>query len=138
MLIILVTIIVGIATVVALTTFSKGLTQSNVNAVRQDVMTIAAAGQGWYQKPDMFDGGGHDFSAVTFEDARIMNRGISSDALTVWNENGTYVIESRSTNQFTVKAYPNSDGAYDRTDPLSATDGEALTAVVKTSEVQWQ
>ncbi|MDZ7806938.1 MAG: hypothetical protein U5K71_07465 [Gracilimonas sp.] len=47
LLVILVTIIVGIATVVAINTFGSAADSANLDAVRQDVATIAASAQGY-------------------------------------------------------------------------------------------
>lgn len=48
LLVILVTIIVGIATVVAINTFGSSAEQANLDAVRQDIAQIATAAQAWY------------------------------------------------------------------------------------------
>lgn len=66
LLVILVTIIVGIATVVAINTFSSAADSANLDAVRQDVANIAASAQGYYMKPTQLGGGGQTFASVTF------------------------------------------------------------------------
>jgi Tfp pilus assembly protein PilE len=68
LLVILVTIIVGIATVVAINTFGAAADSANVDAVRQDLASIAAAAQGYYMKPEMLGGGGRTFEGITFND----------------------------------------------------------------------
>lgn len=47
LLVILVTIIVGIASAVAITTFSSASDSSNVDAVRQDMLSIGSTSQGY-------------------------------------------------------------------------------------------
>ncbi|MDZ7757448.1 hypothetical protein [Rhodohalobacter sp.] len=67
LLVILVTIIVGIATVVAINTFGSAADSANVDAVRQDMASIAAAAQGYYMKPQMLGGGGRKFDGIDFQ-----------------------------------------------------------------------
>ncbi|MEX0639177.1 MAG: hypothetical protein WD094_01850, partial [Balneolaceae bacterium] len=86
LLVILVTIIVGIATVVAINTFGTAADSANLDAVRQDVAQIAAASQSFYMKPTMLGGGGRSFSAVTFNDFAFAASDISDDCLTAVNE----------------------------------------------------
>ncbi|HYX08702.1 MAG TPA: hypothetical protein VE912_18365, partial [Bacteroidales bacterium] len=56
LLVILVTIIVGVATVVALNVFGNSASNANLDAARQDVLQIATSAQGWYIKPNMMGG----------------------------------------------------------------------------------
>lgn len=116
LLVILVTIIVGIATVVAINTFGSAADSANLDAVRQDVASIAASAQGFYMKPTMLGGGGNSFApggnSITFEDIAFAANGISSDGLTAQNENGFYVISGASNTEFTVTAHPSSDESY--------------------------
>jgi Tfp pilus assembly protein PilE len=143
LLVILVTIIVGIATVVAINTFGSAADSANIDAVRQDVATIAASAQGYYMKPAMLGGGGRTFDAgdsdddntgITFNDIAFASNGIDADGLQAWNENGVYVISARGENAFTITAHPASrmtnapDADETATDPLVATVGpDALT-----------
>lgn len=108
LLVILVTIIVGIATVVAINTFSSAADSANVDAVRNDLGSIAASAQGYYMKPEMLGGGGNDFSSITFND--ITFSGTVNNDTEAQNENGTYTISGRQTGQFTVTAAPASAG----------------------------
>ncbi|SMO85267.1 hypothetical protein [Fodinibius sediminis] len=68
LLVILVTIIVGIATVVAINIFGQSANNANVDAARQDVLTLAAMSQGWYIKPTMLGGGGGTFANIDVDD----------------------------------------------------------------------
>jgi type II secretory pathway pseudopilin PulG len=65
LLVILVTVIVGIATVVAINTFGSASKSANIDAVNNDVASIAASAQAYYTKPSMMGGGGNSFSPVT-------------------------------------------------------------------------
>ena len=56
LLVILVTIIVGIATVVAINTFGTAADNANIDAVRNDMTAIASGAQSYYMKPAMLGG----------------------------------------------------------------------------------
>ena len=96
LLVILVTILVGIATVVAMNVFGTSAEEANRDAVRQDLLQGATAAQGIWTKPEMLDGAGQDFTNL--EDAVLLRRlGMplsyaSDEADDGTNENGTYSI----------------------------------------------
>lgn len=115
LLIILVTIIVGIATVVAINTFSSAADSANLDAVRQDLASIAASSQGYFMKPTALGGGGNTFDGLTFKNIAFGGT-IDGDFL-AHNQNGTYQINggsaiSGSATTFTVTAYPSSASGY--------------------------
>ncbi len=112
LLVILVTIIVGIATVVAINVFGTSAESANRDAVRQDVLTIAAAAQGWYIKPDMMGGGGNSFAGMTFRDINFSAEEINTAGTTAENMNGTYIIDTSAGSSFTVTSHPSSDPTY--------------------------
>ncbi|MCH8486772.1 MAG: hypothetical protein LAT75_07895 [Candidatus Cyclonatronum sp.] len=96
----MVTIIVGIATVVAINIFGTSATQANEDAVRQDMITIAAQAQAWYARPEMLGGGGRkyddfDFSKIGFA-CDFETTGEGDNATTNFdeceNENGLYTF----------------------------------------------
>ena len=111
LLVILVTIIVGIATVVAINTFSNAADSANLDAVRNDLAQIAASAQGYYLKPEMLGGGGNDFDDITFNNITFASTDISTNGLTAENDNGCYVIVAPSSNaqNVVVNARPSSE-----------------------------
>jgi len=125
LLVILVTIIVGIATVVAINTFGSAADAANIDAVRNDVAAIASGAQGYFMKPTMLGGGGRTFTGITFEDFGFAANGISGDGLTAQNENGFYVISGVGADQFTITAHPASDEDY----VAGAVDADGLLTV---------
>ena len=121
LLVILVTIIVGIATVVAINIFGTAAEQANRDAVRQDLLSAAAQAQGIFARPEMMQGVGRDFSNL--EDIRKLM--IPGDERTtedrVYNENGEYTIDGDG-NSLTITGYPSSgDGTDDDTIELVIT-----------------
>ena len=112
LLVILVTIIVGIATVVAINTFGAAADSANLDAVRQDLAQIGAAAQGFYMKPAMLGGGSRSFDGITFNDMAFPAAGISADGDEAQNENGRYVITTAEGQELTITAHPASDDTY--------------------------
>lgn len=133
LLVILVTIIVGIATVVAINTFSSSFDSANVDAVRQDVAQIAASAQSYYMKPTMLGGGGKDFSGITFEDITFAADNMNNDGTIAWNENGTYEITSTGTGTINISATPSSSDGYS----AGTTGSDPLTAEIVPDDMTW-
>ena len=65
LLVILVTIIVGIATVVAINIFGTAAEQANEDAIRQDLLTATTQLQGLWARPAMMGGLGGSFTNDT-------------------------------------------------------------------------
>lgn len=135
LLVILVTIIVGIATVVAINTFGSAADSANLDAVRQDVASIAAAAQGFYMKPTMLGGGGNTFTGITFNSMAFAADSVSSDGLTAINANGRYIIDPSAGTNITVVAHPSSRIEGEVT--LSATADNTLGATITEGTVDW-
>ena len=115
LLVILVTIIVGIATVVAINTFGTAADSANVDAVVIDAAQISSAAQGYYMKPAMLGGGSRSFEGVTFNDFAFPAAGISDDGLVAQNENGYYELVGTTTanaQEFTLQACAISNDGY--------------------------
>lgn len=113
LLIILVTIIVGIATVVSINTFGTAADQANLDAVNSDIATLASAAQGYYLRSEALGGGGRQFDGLTFDRLAFPVIGISADGDIAENENGRYVISDTNTGTaFTITAHPASCEGY--------------------------
>lgn len=138
LLVILVTIIVGIATVVAINVFGSSAENANRDAVRQDVLTIGTASQGWYIKPTMMNGGGNSFIGMTFRDitfaADSIFAGSSGPNTAAMNMNGAYDLTALTDSQFVVVAYPASDPAFARSTPFA---GSSMSATVSKASMKW-
>ncbi|MEP1150387.1 MAG: hypothetical protein JXR20_07575 [Balneola sp.] len=103
LLVILVTIIVGIATVVAINTFSSAADSATLDSVRQDLTSISASAQGYYLKPVQLGGGGRTFTGITYDNITFSGDA-EAGALTASNEYGTYLISDRAAGEFVVTA----------------------------------
>jgi len=112
LLVILVTIIVGIATVVAINTFGSASKNANKSAVKQDLATIASDAQGYYMKPTALGGGGQSFQGMTFRKIGFgKEANYTNSQKTVWNQNGTYKISGTSGSGSTATATVDADPA---------------------------
>jgi type II secretory pathway pseudopilin PulG len=128
LLVILVTIIVGIATVVAINTFGSAADSANLDAVRQDMASIAASAQGYYMKPTGLNGGGQDFTGMTFKDLAFGGDINAADATIATNSNGTYILGDGSDVAISLTAAPSSADGY--TEEETGT-GEDITGTIK-------
>jgi len=96
-LLVLATVIVGIAIVVGIRAFSENSIKSNSDALIQDMVRIANDAQAWKQKPAPFGGQADgaakesisDYTGVTMN---ALGYADTLDALTYNNLNGWYVI----------------------------------------------
>ena len=112
LLIILGAIIVAIAVVVGLNMMSSASNQANLDAVRQDLLTIASSAQGWYGKPTMMEGGGNTFTNIDFRDISFPSDSIDqTNGNWAENQNGRYTITSVQADSFIVDAVPSSDAS---------------------------
>lgn len=94
LLVILVTVLVGIATVIAITVFGDASNSLNNDAVRQDLIAISASVQSYVQKPPMLGGGGGSFDGFTFHKIGFPADEISEDGLHARNANGVYHVHN--------------------------------------------
>lgn len=126
LLVILVTIIAGIATVVAIGTFSRAAETAAMDAVRQDVANIAASAQGYYMKPKILGGGGNSFDGLDFTKIVFAKPGqIMEGRLKAASPNGEYTIAIGSdAASLTVTAVP-------------ANGLAALTATIEADRLSW-
>ena len=116
LLVILVTIIVGIATVVAINTFGTAADQANIDAVNNDIATLASAAQGFYMRPAMLGGGSRSFDGLSFEGLAFPAT-VFDGTLVAQNENGRYTLEDVGGQEFTIVAAPASSEGYTPGDP---------------------
>jgi len=107
LLVILVTIVVGIATVVALNTFGSALDRAAVSAVQVDLLNISEAAQAYYLRAELLGGGGRSFNGIDFTKFPFPGVIDEDDDLIASNENGTYTIIPGSANEFIVEAVVN-------------------------------
>ncbi len=154
LLVILVTVIVGIATVVAINTFSSASEAANRDAVTNDLVAIAAASQAFYIKPEMLNGGGNTFADIDFSKIAFAGSYIAATPLAAFNVNGYFVIGGGTeiadgAQEFSVVGHPASCAGYlitetrDESGILTAftavdcaTDKQ-ISATVRPNDIDW-
>lgn len=110
LLVILVTILVGIATLVAFNVFGTAAEEANRDAVRQDIMAAAAQAQAIWTRPEMMDGAGQDFTNLTAATLlpRLNIPGLFEDG-EVTNDNGSYTLAITDATTIVITGEPASD-----------------------------
>ncbi len=93
LLIVLGTIIVGVAVVVGINMFTMGAINAERDAMLQDINAIASNGSAYWRKPAALAGGARSFVGV----GDVVAFGSDSS-----NANGTYLMSSVVTNGFTL------------------------------------
>ena len=101
LLIVLGTIIVGVAVVVGINMFTIGAINSERDALILDINTVAASAASYWRKPAAFGGGARSFVGVS----DITSFGSDSSTM-----NGNFVMSSVSANQFVLTATGANEG----------------------------
>ncbi len=130
LLVILVTILVGIATLVAFNVFGTAAEEANRDAVRQDILAAAAQAQAIWTRPTMMDGAGQNFETSGMSNTDLLRRlnipGLFDEtAGTVTNDNGVYTVTGDlGEDTFTITATPASGTDNIVADILRDEDGQ--------------
>lgn len=74
-LLILVTVIVGIATVIAMNAMENGYENSNFENITQELLNATTRAQMYYRKSSVLGGGGESFNGITINDLKIDTSG---------------------------------------------------------------
>ena len=101
LLIVLGTIIVGVAVVVGINMFTTGAVNAERDALIQDVNNIASSAASYWRKPAALGGGARDFTGVT----SVVTFGADSS-----NANGVFTMNVTSAGQFTLTATGSNEG----------------------------
>lgn len=96
LLVILVVIVIGIATIVAINTFDNSRVQTNHESVRQIMIDASGYAQAYYRQSTLMGGGGGTFENITLEDIQVI-----AD-----HEQGTFSITDSGSDSFTLTAVP--------------------------------
>ena len=101
LLIVLGTIIVGVAVVVGINMFTTGAINAERDALLQDVNNIASSAAAYWRKPAALGGGARDFSGIT----TVVVFGADSS-----NANGSFVLSAAGVTSFTLTATGANEG----------------------------
>lgn len=112
LLVILVTIIIAVATIVAVNVLNNRFTQSNRDAVRQDLSQAASYVQSLWERPTVMDGAGRDFTSMNVEDIlryiNVPSSSYQSGDTEATNENGVFRVEIESETELLIIGEPES------------------------------
>jgi hypothetical protein len=112
LLVILVTIVVGVATIVAVNVLNNRVVQANRDAVRQDLTQAASYVQSLWERPTTMDGAGRDFTSMNVEHIlryiNVPSSSYQSGNSEAINENGTFRVEIESETELLIIGEPNS------------------------------
>jgi len=100
LLLVLVSILVGIATMIAINVFTESQETANREAVRIELMEAVSPARAYFYQAEQLGGGGRSF-------ANIQMHNIFMDSTTA---NGDYSITNRSTDSFHLVGSPESGG----------------------------
>ena len=101
LLIVLGTIIVGVAVVVGINMFTTGAVNAERDALLQDVNNVASSAAAYWRKPAALGGGARSFVGVS--DVTVLGSDSS-------NANGTFVMSANTGTQFTLTATGANEG----------------------------
>lgn len=132
-LLVLSTIIVGLAIVVGIRAFSENNVKSNADAMTQDMVRIASDAQAWKVKPQAFGGspdatkGDYDDYQILAANADLAKLGYPIDATCTGyaNNNGCYQIAGTATGLTITASTVNSTGSF-----ANMTNATTATVVV--------
>ncbi|MDI6402345.1 hypothetical protein QLX67_10075 [Balneolaceae bacterium ANBcel3] len=109
LLLVLLTIIVGLALVSSVNVVENRMVQHNQDAVRQDMIRASTMAQALWERPVILGGAGRNFSGH-FTEAELLSvlqiSGWPTEDGDIQNENGVYSIEEISESGFTMNAKP--------------------------------
>ena len=113
LLVILVTIIVGLATVVAINTFQSAAEDANMDAIRQDILQAQANANSYIQKPEVLGGGNGVYQGISLQ----------AISIPVENENAQYELGEINDDSFEIIAI--------------SERGFVLTATITRDSIDW-
>lgn len=138
LLVILVVVLVGIATVIAISVFGTASSSLNNDAVRQDLVSISASVQGYLQKPPMLGGGGGSFEGFDFNKIGFPADEISEDGMHARNANGVYHIYNVTPTEIGLWGEPMMEvgGPVDISSLVS--DSDYFDLIVTKNDISWE
>jgi len=114
LIVVLVTIIIGIATVVAIDNMQKSHEASVYEAIQQDILQMQGHAIAFLKKPAMMGGGSGSYIGITLQDILLPEQ----------NENAAYELNNVTQGSFSILA--------------TTVYGFSVTATITGDEVEWE
>jgi len=115
LLLVLVTILVALATIVAINTMQSTNDDAILDAIRQDILQATSIASTYHRRHVSTGGGGGSFIQIQLRDIMLPPS----------NENAAYEITERSVESFTIVATPHQGQ-------------NAFTAIISANGVRWE
>jgi Tfp pilus assembly protein PilE len=113
LIIILVTIIVGVSTLIAINSYDESRVRNNHEAIRQKMTEAATLAQSYYSKHNLYGGGNGSYSNISLSDLNI----------SLNSQLGTFNISDANQNSFKLRAIP---AAGDEIDLVARISGDTI------------
>jgi hypothetical protein len=113
LLVILVTIIVGLATIVAVNTFQSAAEEANIDSIRQDILQAQSNANAYALKPQVLGGGNGRYQGISLQAIYLPEE----------NENATYELGEINDESFEIIA--------------TSERGFTLTATITIDSIDW-
>lgn len=113
-LVVLVTVIVGIATIVAINNMQSSHDASVYESIQQDIIQAQSQSIAYIKKPVMMGGGGGTYSGMTLDDILLPES----------NENAEYELQDATGDTFTILA--------------TSSFGFTVTATITRELIEWE
>ncbi|PKD44606.1 hypothetical protein [Rhodohalobacter barkolensis] len=114
LLVILVTIVVGIATVVAINTFQSAAEEANIDSIRQDILQAQSNANAFTLKPEIMGGGNGRYQGISLQAISLPEE----------NENAVYELGDINNDSFEIVA--------------TSERGFVLTATITRDSIDWE
>lgn len=146
LLIVLITIVIGIASLVAVTTFDSAAQSANRDALTIDMTTLASGAQDYFLRPEPLGGGGRTFDGFVIQGKLLPVNGISDNGLIAETENGTLEIVSAAGGSIEITGHPSScenyqRGSVDENGILSSAgscdEADQISAIVESNDISF-
>lgn len=127
LLLVLGTIIVGLAVVAGIDAFNSNQTSANQNALTNNAVSIASDAQAWMQKPAAYGGGDNDGDWSNFSLDKV---GYDTTGGGIYvTQNGTLEVTTASSSELEISAY-NGQYSNDIDVTVTGTESEDISTTV--------
>ena len=113
LLVILVSVIIGLATIVAINTFQSAAEEANIDSIRQDILQAQSNANAFVLKPDVLGGGNGRYQGITLREISLPEE----------NENAAYQLGEINDDSFEIIA--------------TSERGSTLTATITSYSINW-
>lgn len=104
LLVILVTLLVGLAIILALSAMNEGAKSAALDGIRSELLELSVEAQGYFVRPTGMGGGGRTFYGISFNDLSISAEVTGVENEIASNMYATYTISDHTQSEFLITA----------------------------------